>query len=53
MDEKGIDARSGQVLIEVDAALFSSHRGRSLGRRPLQGTSAARVAAQDQLLTTW
>ena len=53
MDEKGIDARSGQVLIEIDAGYFRPVEVDRLGRRPLQGASASWLAAQNQLLTTW
>ena len=52
VEEKGIDQRTGQVLIEVDSALFPSHRGRSLARRSLQGAPAARLAAQNDLRPT-
>ena len=37
VDEEGVDAASGEVLVEGRSALFPSHRSRSAARRPDQG----------------
>ena len=49
VDETGIDQSSGQVVVRVDPAYFSTHRSRSLDRRSVQGASTARLAASDKL----
>ena len=37
VEEEGIDAKTGRVLVEIDPALFPSDRGRSAARRSGQG----------------
>ena len=48
-EEKGIDARSGQVLVEVDPRYFRPTEVDLLLGDPAKARQKARLAAQDQL----